>query len=280
MYKIIALLITLGTISAFSANTDCRAFSLKILDREFSLEESARRPMQATPLGVVEAGQRRNFPRETPYQVFLVKMPCTDWLSYQNQVLSHQTKLEGWCTPEKARRMMDLIYEVKPEVCVEIGVFGGASIYPTASALKFLNHGQVYAIDPWMNSYCLDGYTQDNPNYQWWSRVDLDYIYLAFVNMLDYFQLSSYCTIMRMTGLIALDRFADESIDILHIDGNHTENIALGDVQMYLPKVKKGGYIWLDDANWPTTRLAQEFLLANCTRDESRSTDEYLLFKK
>ncbi len=204
----------------------------------------------------------------------------TAWQLYQNEVLSHQTNLEGWCTPEKARHMMDLIYEIKPEVCVEIGVFGGASIYPTASALKFLNRGQVYAIDPWMNSYCLDGYTHDNPNYQWWSHVDLNYIHRKFVNMLDDFQLTSYCTIMRMTGLVALDCFADESIDILHIDGNHTENIALSDAKLYLPKVKKGGYIWLDDANWPTTLPAREFLLVNCMKDESRSTDEYFLFRK
>lgn len=203
-----------------------------------------------------------------------------DWLLYQNQVLSHQTNLEGWCTPEKARRMMNLIYEVKPDVCVEIGVFGGASIYPTASALKFLNKGQVYAIDPWVNSYCLDGYTENNPNYEWWNSVDFKYIYSQFVKMLDRFALNSYCTIMRMTGWIALDHFADESIDILHIDGNHTENIALSDAQLYLPKVKKGGYIWLDDANWPTTHLAREFLFSNCIKDESRSTSEYFLFRK
>jgi predicted O-methyltransferase YrrM len=204
----------------------------------------------------------------------------TDWPSYQNKVLSHQTELAGWCTPEKARRMMDLIYEVNPEICVEIGVFGGSSIYPTASALKFLKRGKVYAIDPWMNSSCLDGYGTNDPNYEWWSRVDLNSIYDEFITMLRHFKLGSYCMVLRMTGSTALHHFADESIDILHIDGNHTEDIALGDAQMYLPKVKKGGYIWLDDVNWPTTLPAQEFLLANCTKDEARSTDEYFLFRK
>lgn len=202
------------------------------------------------------------------------------WKRYKDKVVSHQKQLEGWCTPEKARHMMDLIYQVKPEVCVEIGVFGGASIYPTASALKYVNRGQVYAIDPWINSNCLDGYAPDDPNYQWWSSINLEQIYLGFLNMLTQFQLKPQCVVLRMTASMALNMFADESIDILHIDGNHTEEVALSDAMSYLPKVKKGGYIWFDDVNWPTTRTAIEFLLLHCEKDEERSTNEYFLFRK
>src|SRR6185295_18779392 len=46
--------------------------------REISPEESARRSMQATPLGVVEAEQRSNFPGEIFYRVFLIKRPCQE----------------------------------------------------------------------------------------------------------------------------------------------------------------------------------------------------------
>ena len=203
-----------------------------------------------------------------------------DWKQYQNNVLFYQPQISGWCSKEKAIRMMDLIYEVKPEVCVEVGVFGGSSIYPTARALEFIDRGKVYAIDPWSNSECLDGYAVDDPNYQWWSRVDLEQIYRDFLKMLSYFKLNHRCVVLRMTGVEALDQFADESIDILHIDGNHTEEIALNDAKMYLPKVKKGGYIWFDDVNWATTRCAWEFLNTQCTKDEARSTNEYFLFRK
>ena len=96
---------------------------------------------------------------------------------------------------------------------------------------------------------------------------------------LDHFQLHPYCVVMRMTGSKALNHFADESIDILHIDGNHTKDIALNDAKMYLPKMKKGGYIWLDDANWASTLSAREFLNQHCTKDESRSSGEYFLYK-
>lgn len=203
-----------------------------------------------------------------------------EWKTFQNGVLSYQSNIPGWCCPEKAIAMMDLIHEVRPEVCVEIGVFGGSSIYPTASALKFLNQGIVYAIDPWQTSSCIEGYTPENPNYQWWSHLDLEQIYLDFLKMLRRFQIHPYCEVLRMKSDEALSFFADESIDILHIDGNHTEEIALTDAQMYLPKVKKGGYIWFDDVNWPTTRFALAFLAPYCTKDEKRSTAHYVLLRK
>lgn len=208
------------------------------------------------------------------------RQALADWKQYKNQVLFYQDNIPGWCCQEKAECMMDLIYEVKPEICIEIGVFGGSSIYPTASALKFLNQGIVYAIDPWNTADCLEGYVSDDPDYLWWSSVNLENVYLDFINMLDRWELRPYCMVMRTTGLKALNQFADESIDILHIDGNHTEDAALSDAQIYLPKVKKGGYIWFDDVNWPTTHKALEFLKLYCTKDEIRSTNEYFLLKK
>ncbi|MGL5262974.1 MAG: class I SAM-dependent methyltransferase [Candidatus Rhabdochlamydia sp.] len=203
-----------------------------------------------------------------------------DWHHYQNTVLSYQSNIPGWCCEEKAKNMMDLIYEVKPKICVELGVFGGSSIHPTACALKFLKQGVVYAIDPWRNLDCLEGYALDDPNYNWWNSINLNDIYDGFEKMLYDYKLRFYCVVMRMTGQEALSQFADESIDILHIDGNHTENAALNDAQMYLPKVKKGGYVWFDDVCWPTTKSALEFMQSHCEKDEERSTAEYFLFKK
>ena len=202
------------------------------------------------------------------------------WVNYKKNVLQYQSQIEGWCNQGKATRMMDLIYEVQPKLCVEVGVFGGSSIYPTASALKFLGQGVVCAIDPWMHSNCLDGYDVNDPNYIWWSKVNLEGIYQGFLGVLSRFQLEPYCHVMRMTGVQALEEFSDESIDILHIDGNHTKDSALSDAEMYLPKVKKGGYIWFDDVNWASTTKACQYLKEHCVKDENRSTDEYFLFRK
>ena len=203
-----------------------------------------------------------------------------DWEGYQNQVLSHQKNILGWCSKTKAKRMMDLIYQVQPEVCVELGVYGGASIYPTAAALKFLKRGKVFAVDPWNTFYCLEGHNSDTDKYRFWSSVDQDKVYDRFHQMLKNFQLNLYCEVKRMPSLNAVEDFLDESIDILHIDGNHTETIALRDAQMYLPKVKSGGYIWFDDANYEEVSKALEFLTLYCDRITDLSTNECFLFIK
>ena len=202
------------------------------------------------------------------------------WNRYEEQTIKQLVHIPGWCSEEKAKKMMDLIYETHPKICVEIGVFGGSSIYPTASALKYLGAGVVHAIDPWAKDDCLEGYTPDDPNYQWWGKLDLDQVYNNFKLMLNYYSISPFCQVMRMTSKAALSHFENESIDILHIDGNHTEQVALADAEMYLPKVKMGGYIWFDDVNWVTTNKAVAYLMRSCTIDFSRSTATCYLFKK
>ena len=209
---------------------------------------------------------------------------ASQWDNYKQRVLAHQDKIEGWCIKEKAIQMMELIHETRPQVCVEIGVFGGASIYPTAAALKFHKSGVVYAIDPWEKGDCLIGYEPGDPNYEWWSKVDYEQIYKGFEKMLKDFGLKPYCKTLRMTSAQAVAQFADESVDILHIDGNHSAETAMKDVELFYPKVKVGGYIWFDDANWSSTSQAVMALVVDCELVAERCIDvtgqQCLLFRK
>ena len=203
----------------------------------------------------------------------------TSWTRCKQQVVAKLPMVQGWCTPEKALRMMELIHQVNPDVCVEVGVFGGSSFYPTAAAMAFNKHGMGYAIDPWKNSDCVIGETGENQD--WWSKVNLDEVMNGFIHVMHVNKLDSYYKLMRMTSRESVTHFADESIDILHIDGNHSVDSALFDVQHWLPKVKKGGYIWFDDMNWESTGPAIDYLLQYCVMDpSSKRTDLYGLFQK
>ncbi|HEX2583361.1 MAG TPA: class I SAM-dependent methyltransferase [Chlamydiales bacterium] len=203
------------------------------------------------------------------------------WEKHKQKVMLEQKTIPGWCVYEKADKLMELIHETHPTVVVEIGVFGGSSVYPMAEALRYQKQGLIYAIDPWKTEDCQMGYTPDDPNYIWWTSLDLEKIYKDFTQLIKKNGLSNYCKIMRATSREAVHSFADESIDILHIDGNHTEDSAFTDATLFLPKVKKNGYIWFDDVNWSSTSKAVSYLLERCTFLPMRSVgNECYLFQK
>ncbi len=151
----------------------------------------------------------------------------------------------SWCSVEKAELLMDLIYVTKPAVCVEIGAFSGSTVLPVAATLKYLQHGTVIAIDPWSNAIATQNMDFNDPNRPWWSTVNMDGIYAEFVSKLARWKVIENCTIFRSTSETAAN-FIQE-IDFLHLDGDYSEKGSLKDVELYLPKVKPGGYILLSN---------------------------------
>lgn len=207
------------------------------------------------------------------------QLSAESWVECKERVTAAMVTWEGWCTPEKATRMMDLVQEAQPAVCVEVGVFGGRSVFPTAAALEFNKLGLVYAIDPWINNPCLEGL--NGVDLTWWSKIDLRKIMIGFIDGMNKNKLDHRYALMRMTSQQALPCFQHESIDMLHVDGNHADHSSYFDVTHWLPKVKKGGYIWFDDANWPETQRAVRYLLENCDLDPgSTLNDPYILVRK
>jgi len=50
----------------------------------------------------------------------------------------------------------------------------------------------------------------------------------------------------------------DINFGLVHIDGNHDTEFVLKDVLNYVPLVKKGGIILLDDISWDSVKPAME----------------------
>ncbi len=180
--------------------------------------------------------------------------------SIKQYVLNILPTIPGWCSSAKASAMMDLIFETRPQVCVEIGVFCGASLFPTASALKFLNQGVVYGIDPWNVYECVKHYPDNSEHARWWVSVDLESICHQCFNLIRGYNLSNNCIIIRDTSERASHRI--NAIDILHIDADHSDVSAFLDVLNYAPKVKVGGFIWFD--GWASASRAFEYLKKTC----------------
>jgi predicted O-methyltransferase YrrM len=169
--------------------------------------------------------------------------------------------MEGWVDPVKGVAMAELVIKNKPEFCVEIGVFGGRSLIATALACKENQFGKVYGIDPWKTEFCVEG-EPDGPNKQWWASVDLEAIHHKCMEAIWRLELDKYAIVIRAPSGSAGALF--RRIDMLTIDGNHSEVASCRDVEVYCPRLRVGAPVVFDDADWPSTQKAQQLILKYC----------------
>lgn len=174
---------------------------------------------------------------------------------------SYMNQLEGWCSHNKAAILMDLIFMLEPKTVVEIGVFGGKSLIPMATALRTVGKGKIFGIDPWDPLESIEG--MDGENYNWWGQVDHEKILNGLKAKIAQFALNEQIILLKTTSELAPPI---PDIDILHIDGNHSEKAAYLDVNKWVPLVKKGGLIIFDDITWGSNKSAVEWLDEYCIK--------------
>jgi hypothetical protein len=178
-------------------------------------------------------------------------------------------EIPGWLTPEVGAAMRNLIWKVKPEVCVEIGVFAGKSLINTALALKENGHGIVYGIDPWRLDVALAGASPDEFD---WNKADLDAVHYDCMRAIWEHGVEKYAVVIRAPSQYCVqlwekylgDEPDENCIDILYIDGGHSEESSCLDVELYSPKVFSGGHIWLDDTNYASLQKAIGIVEQQC----------------
>lgn len=214
---------------------------------------------------------------------FLFSATLDDWNQYKSLAIEEQKKFSGWCPQEKAKQIMDIIFNNSFDVCVEVGVYGGSSFFPITATLAFKKQGMAYAIDPWQNTPCLEGYQEDDEKwFNFWGKINLEKVMQKFIEDMHRNNLDANYTIIRLSSSEAVPLFEDSSIDFLHIDGNHSEQASVIDVISWLPKVKSGGVICFDDAWWASTQKAVKLLRQSCDvmKNESSSQGQYIFLRK
>lgn len=169
-------------------------------------------------------------------------------------IFSHITNLldkdkgrvrHGWCSPAKAHILAASVIALRPETTVEIGVWGGRSFIPMALAHKEIGRGVAIGIDPWNPEASAEGQVHELDK-DYWRKIDHQLVYEDFIRAVNEIGIQNCCRIER--------KRSDEveppkRIDILHIDGNHSDQ-AIKDVQRFAPNVRKGGLCFMDDIDW------------------------------
>jgi hypothetical protein len=143
----------------------------------------------------------------------------------------------------------DLVAATKPPVIVELGTYYGESYFAFCQAVAELsNSSRCFAVDTWHG----DSHTG--------SYGEVVYREVSTYNAQHY---SGFSTLLRESFEEALQRFADGSIALLHIDGFHTYDAVRHDFETWLPKVRPGGIILFHDtavrrANFGVWRFWEE----------------------
>jgi cephalosporin hydroxylase len=182
----------------------------------------------------------------------------------------------GWLTPDRAVEMYRLVREYRPALTVEIGVFSGRSLVATAMGLKDNGHGHALGIDAWRPQTCIEG-EHHNADARWWARTDLHAVHRACMETIWRLGLAERVTVIRAASQDCAGIIPD-GIGILYIDGNHSELASCRDVELYLPKVAPGGYCWMDDTDWISTKKAQSMMGERC--ELVKDGGNYRLYKK
>jgi len=164
----------------------------------------------------------------------------------KNAAYWYMDQIYGWCSHSKASILIDIINRMQATTIVEIGVWGGKSLVPMAYALKVLGKGKIYGIDPWDSNESIQGVMND-ANRDYWGHVDHEAVFQAINQNIDRFDLRNQVELIRSTSANAAPI---HDIDILHIDGNHSDFTSYIDVTKWVPLVKPGGWIIVDDISW------------------------------
>jgi len=137
------------------------------------------------------------------------------------------------CRSEKyTMGLIDLIKDlnIPIETMVEVGSYQGESTIIFAENIKTLK--TLYAVDPWMNGYAPGDVCSD--------EYPMDIVESNFnVRIKDYPQISK----QKTTSEEFSKTIEDGSLDFVYIDGDHQYESCKKDLELWVPKVKKGGII-------------------------------------
>lgn len=186
---------------------------------------------------------------------------------YLDRLLDSYKQMDhGWCYPEKATELYETVLSIDPALCVEIGAYSGRSCFAMGmAAVQLEGPCKVIGIDAWDNNIASEYMEGVNKTF-WGEEVPMGKVYEDATRWRGALGLNHIIDYKRGTSLdIFCEAYPQKwQIDLLHIDGDHSEEMSFQDVYLWTRLVPSGGTIVFDDEDWTTTKKAVQYLNTIC----------------
>ena len=157
--------------------------------------------------------------------------------------------IQGWCSFTDL--YAEMVAKARPNaVFVEIGTWKGKSA--AFMGVEIVNSGKP------IKFYTVDHF-RGSPNHG--DNPDVAAGRLEAIARHNLAPLKGVVEIIALPSVEAAQRFEDGSVDFLFIDGTHDYENVKADLLAWLPKLRPGGHIAGDDANWRGVKEAARELL-------------------
>ncbi len=158
--------------------------------------------------------------------------------------------IQGWMRDRELAWLFRLAQQqVQGATWVEVGSWKGRSLVSTALGLP--EGCNLYSIDPHCGN--AGSKVQDELGFPMdWVKAHLE---LA-VDLIESFRTDLLVTHYPSTSLKMSDKFKDAFLDVVFVDGEHTEKAVTQDIGLWWPKVKPGGILAGHDISHPGVKAA------------------------
>jgi hypothetical protein len=161
------------------------------------------------------------------------KLVATNILKYKNKMMAQEPKQIGKPPVtikgnlDRNQQIPNVLNEIDAKVGVEIGVFKGQFSKTVLDQWQ----GKLYMIDPWRP---LGDEYEDASNH----KNHTDAYERTMENIRGY---EDRAIMIRSLAEDIVELFPDNSLDFIYIDANHAYEYVKQDIELWYPKLKKGG---------------------------------------
>ena len=208
----------------------------------------------------------------------------TDWSELEVASLyRHVETVPGMCDHEKVRALYEIARYCPAGDVIEIGSWWGKSAFVLLRLAQCFNIGNLMCVDPWSDGHLVQNDKNglvDTVSAQFSAEEAFNVFQINLLpysaGNINYLRLPSTdgAKHYRLRPQVESPAFGATSysghIALLHIDGNHSYDNVKADIEAWCPLVMEGGWIVMDDYNWPfgdgPKLAANEYLATNSDR--------------